>query len=112
MLAIAKVRAKLDMYAENVHCQHIYFAGCHDSGYASMLTSNASRKSKITLLRHTEFHPQFQELGFGVEAFDEMFLSGRQVTLAGLTGYAGADTHLRGYSEISVNMAKRILHID
>jgi hypothetical protein len=52
--ADVKVGAKFDMYAENVHCQHIYFAGCHDYGYASMLTSNANRKGKITLLRHTK----------------------------------------------------------
>jgi hypothetical protein len=95
--ADAKVRAKFDMYAENVHCQQIYFAGCHDSGYASMLTSNANQKGKITLLRHTEFHPQFQELGFGVEAFDEVFLSGQQV--AGLAVYARANSHTRAPSK-------------
>lgn len=94
--ADAKVRAKFDMYAENVHCQHIYFAGCHDSGYASMLSSNSNRKEKITLLRHSEFHPQFEELGFGVEAFEGMFVSGQQV--AGLNGYSCADTNSRGSS--------------
>lgn len=61
------MKAKFDMYAENVHCQRIYFAGCHDSGYTSMLTSQTNQRDKIILLRHMEYHHHFKDLGFDVE---------------------------------------------
>lgn len=90
--ADTKMKPKFDMYAENVHCQRIYFAGCHDSGYTSMLTSQANQRDKIILLRHMEYHHFFKDLGFDVEDIAGIFFSGQQVV--GRTGHARFDSPL------------------
>ncbi|OIW23811.1 CCCH zinc finger DNA binding protein [Coniochaeta ligniaria NRRL 30616] len=58
-----KLRALLQLYAENAQCKHIYFAACHDVGYISDLTPHAGNSGRFTLL------------GMGVEELPGVFRS-------------------------------------
>ncbi|KAI2642123.1 hypothetical protein GGS21DRAFT_291795 [Xylaria nigripes] len=72
-----KIRALLDLYAENAQCKHIYFAACHDVGYLSDLTRFRGDRARLTLIRSSGllFHDQFLRLDLGVEEFPGIFRS-------------------------------------
>jgi hypothetical protein len=54
-------------------CRHIFFAGCHDTGYLSELTPYAGNRDRITLVRTPAFHPEFSKLGIRIEDFPNIF---------------------------------------
>ncbi|TLS26324.1 hypothetical protein PpBr36_04152 [Pyricularia pennisetigena] len=70
-----KVRAMLKLHAENPQCKHIYFAGCHDVGYISELTSFVGKKDLFTLLKAPGiyFHDEYTKLDLGVEELYDVF---------------------------------------
>jgi hypothetical protein len=72
-----KLRALLQLYAENAQCKHIYFAACHDVGYISDLTPHAGNSGRFTLVdsRGIRFHDEFTKLGMGVEELPGVFRS-------------------------------------
>ena len=70
-----KLRAMLDLYAENSHCKHIYLAACHDVGYVSELTPYRGNRDKFTLLStpSLHFHNEFHKLGMNIEELPGVF---------------------------------------
>ncbi|KAH8905701.1 hypothetical protein BR93DRAFT_959417 [Coniochaeta sp. PMI_546] len=72
-----KLRALLQLYAENAQCKHIYFAACHDVGYISDLTPHAGNSGRFTLVnsRGIKFHDEFAKLRMGVEELPGVFRS-------------------------------------
>ena len=70
-----KLRAMLDLYAENSHCKHIYLAACHDVGYVSELTRYRGNRDKFTLLStpSLQFHGEFHKLGMNIEELPGVF---------------------------------------
>lgn len=72
-----KLRALLQLYAENAQCKHIYFAACHDVGYISDLTPHAGNSGRFTLVnsRGIKFHDEFAKLGMGIEELPGVFRS-------------------------------------
>ncbi|KAI0539411.1 hypothetical protein GGR58DRAFT_239005 [Xylaria digitata] len=70
-----KIRALLNLYADNFQCKHIYFAACHDVGYLSDLTRFRGDRNRVTLIRSSGllFHDQFHRLDLGIEEFFGVF---------------------------------------
>ncbi|KAL2020317.1 hypothetical protein VTK56DRAFT_8545 [Thermocarpiscus australiensis] len=87
-----KLRTLLRLYADNSQCKHIYFAGCHDVGYISELTSFMGNSSKFTLVNTSgiRFHDEFTKLGMGIEEFRGVF---RSTPLDGVVPYRPANTN-------------------
>ena len=73
--ADSKLRALLRLYAANTQCKHIYFAGCHDTGYITELTPFMGNSSKFTLVKTPgiRFHDEFTKLGMCTEEFRSVF---------------------------------------
>ncbi|KAI1272607.1 hypothetical protein F5Y07DRAFT_288549 [Xylaria sp. FL0933] len=86
-----KIRALLNLYAENLQCKHIYFAACHDVGYLSELTRFRGDRNRVTLLRSSGllFHDQFLKLDLGIEELPGVF---RTVPLDGPTLYTKSNS--------------------
>jgi hypothetical protein len=70
-----KLRAMLNLYAENSQCKHIYFAACHDVGYISDLTMHIGNKERFTLITSPgiKFHDEYTKLGMGIEELTGVF---------------------------------------
>lgn len=68
-----KIRAMFRLFAENPQCRHIYWAGCHDVGYISELVPYTGSRDRITLVRSSNFHPEFSKLGMRIENFPNIF---------------------------------------
>ncbi|KAI0485604.1 hypothetical protein F4859DRAFT_471832 [Xylaria cf. heliscus] len=78
-----KIRALLNLYAENAQCKHIYVALCHDVGYLGELTKFRGNRDRFTLIRSSGllFHEQFLKLDLEIEELRGVF---RTVPLEGL----------------------------
>lgn len=63
------------LYADMNQCRHIYFAGCHDTGYGSLLTPYKGKSDRITLIKAAGFHREFEELGLPVKEMPSVFMS-------------------------------------
>ncbi|KFH44051.1 hypothetical protein ACRE_051510 [Hapsidospora chrysogenum ATCC 11550] len=76
-----KLRALLNLYADNAQCKHVYFGACHDVGYISDMTPYRGNGERVTLMRSpsAKFHDEFVKLGLPVEEFPPGLL--RQVPL-------------------------------
>ena len=70
-----KIREMFRLFAENSQCKHIFFAGCHDVGYLSMLTPYIGKTDRISLIRGANVHPEFQKLQLRFEDFPGVFRS-------------------------------------
>lgn len=60
------------------HCKHVFFAGCHDSGYVSFLNPYKHERShaeKVTLIETHNTNPHYRSLGFGMTSFPGIFRS-------------------------------------
>lgn len=68
-----KVRAMFRHSIDNLQCQHVFFAGCHDVGYLSELSPYSGSRDRITLIRSPAFHHEFSKLGLRVEDFPNVF---------------------------------------
>ncbi|KAJ5873656.1 Zinc finger CCCH-type [Penicillium subrubescens] len=70
-----KIREMFRLFADSNQCRHIYFAGCHDSGFGSLLTPYRGRGDRITLIRAASFHGDFEELGLPIRELPSVFKS-------------------------------------
>ncbi|PLN86359.1 hypothetical protein BDW42DRAFT_159087 [Aspergillus taichungensis] len=70
-----KIREFFRLFVENYQCKHIFFAGCHDTGYLSLLTPYVGKSERITLLKAASFHPEFNSLGLPVREVPSVFMS-------------------------------------
>ncbi|PLB37911.1 zinc finger CCCH domain-containing protein [Aspergillus candidus] len=70
-----KIREFFRLFVENNQCKHIFFAGCHDTGYLSLLTPYVGKSERITLLRAASFHPEFESLGLSIREVPSVFMS-------------------------------------
>jgi hypothetical protein len=61
------------LFAENSQCKHIFFAGCHDTGYLSLLTPYRGKSDRITLVRTGAFSSEYTSLGLGIVDFPAVF---------------------------------------
>lgn len=70
-----KLRAALNLYATNPQCKHIYFAGCHDSGYISDLARYSGSKERLTLVTNPDikFQNDYARLDIVIEMFPGLF---------------------------------------
>ncbi|TIC92484.1 hypothetical protein CH35J_010042 [Colletotrichum higginsianum] len=71
-----KLRALMQLYADNAQCKHMYLAFCHDVGYIADLTPYVRGYSnKFTLIKApgTKFHTQFTKLGMDIVEFPGVF---------------------------------------
>ncbi|KAI0549493.1 hypothetical protein F4679DRAFT_263701 [Xylaria curta] len=70
-----KIRALLNLYAENAQCKHIYAAMCHDVGYLGELTKFRGNRDRFTLIRSSGllFHEQFLKLDLEIEELRGVF---------------------------------------
>ncbi|KAJ5975567.1 Zinc finger CCCH-type [Penicillium waksmanii] len=70
-----KIREMFRLYADMNQCRHIYFAGCHDTGYGSLLTPYKGKSDRITLIKAAGFHREFEELGLPIKEMPSVFMS-------------------------------------
>ncbi|KAI0203012.1 hypothetical protein F4808DRAFT_418792 [Astrocystis sublimbata] len=70
-----KIRALINLYAENAQCKHIYAALCHDVGYIGELTKFRGSRDRVTLIRSSGllFHEQFLKLDLDIEELRGVF---------------------------------------
>lgn len=60
------------------HCKHVFFAGCHDSGYVSFLgpyKHDRNHADKVTLIETHNTNPHYYSLGFKMTSFPGLFRS-------------------------------------
>lgn len=63
------------LFADNSQCKHIFFAGCHDVGYLSVLTPYRGQGDRVTLLKAGSFHNEFASLDLPVRELGTCFRS-------------------------------------
>lgn len=63
------------LFVEINQCRHIYFAGCHDTGFGSLLTPYRGRGDRITLIKGASFHREFEELNLPIRELPSVFMS-------------------------------------
>ena len=63
------------LFADNYQCKHIFFGGCHDVGYLSMLTPYRGNADRITLLKATSIHPEYESLDLSIREIPSVFMS-------------------------------------
>ncbi|KAB8236455.1 zinc finger CCCH domain-containing protein [Aspergillus alliaceus] len=70
-----KIREIFRLFADNNQCKHIFFAGCHDAGYLSLLTPYRGKADRITLIKAASFHPEYDRLNLPVREIPAVFTS-------------------------------------
>ncbi|KAF2836674.1 hypothetical protein M501DRAFT_1018561 [Patellaria atrata CBS 101060] len=68
-----KIRELFKLFADNSQCKHIFFAGCHDVGFLSLLTPFRNRIDKVTLIQGPYFSPEFISLNLRIEQYPTVF---------------------------------------
>jgi hypothetical protein len=63
------------LFADSNQCRHIYFAGCHDTGFGSLLTPYRGRGDRITLIKAASFHREFEDLDLPIRELPSVFKS-------------------------------------
>lgn len=63
------------LFVDINQCRHIYFAGCHDTGFCSLLTPYRGRGDRITLIKGASFHREFEELNLPIRELPSVFMS-------------------------------------
>lgn len=62
------------LFVDLNQCRHIYFAGCHDTGFTSLLTPYRG-SDRITLIKAASFHREFEDLKLPVRELPSVFMS-------------------------------------
>ncbi|KAL2857288.1 hypothetical protein BJY01DRAFT_231040 [Aspergillus pseudoustus] len=70
-----KIREMFRLFADNNQCKHIFFAGCHDTGYLSLITPYRGKADRITLVKAASFHHEFDRLDLPVRELPSVFMS-------------------------------------
>ncbi|QDS75291.1 hypothetical protein FKW77_001220 [Venturia effusa] len=68
-----KIRELFRLFIDNSQCKHIFFAGCHDNGYLSLLTPYINKMDRITLIKAAQLSPEFRSLGLRIVEFPSVF---------------------------------------
>jgi hypothetical protein len=63
------------LFADSGQCKHIFFAGCHDTGYLSLLMPYRGKADRITLIKAASFSPEYYSLELPVEELPAVFRS-------------------------------------
>ncbi|THC88089.1 hypothetical protein EYZ11_012463 [Aspergillus tanneri] len=71
-----KIREMFKLFVDHNQCKHIFFAGCHDAGYLSLLTPYRGKADRITLLKAASFHPEYAKLDLPVRELPAVFMTG------------------------------------
>ncbi|KAJ5577985.1 Zinc finger CCCH-type [Penicillium hispanicum] len=69
-----KIREIFRLFVDLNQCRHIYFAGCHDTGFGSLLTPHRG-SDRITLIKSAGFHREFEALGLPIKELPTVFQS-------------------------------------
>ncbi|CAG8068642.1 unnamed protein product [Penicillium olsonii] len=88
------------LFADANQCRHIYFAGCHDTGYGSLLTPYRG-SDRITLIKAAGFHREFEALGLPIKELPSVFASSPLTTNKPPTGPAAAKAGGNGTNGMS-----------
>lgn len=78
------------LFVDLNQCRHIYFAGCHDTGYGSLLTPYRGRSDRITLIKAAGFHREFEALDLPIRELPSVFMSTPLVNSKPPTGPAAS----------------------
>ncbi|KAJ5915577.1 hypothetical protein N7466_011510 [Penicillium verhagenii] len=62
------------LFVDLNQCRHIYFAGCHDTGFGSLLTPYRG-SDRITLIKAASFHREFEDLNLPIRELPSVFMS-------------------------------------
>lgn len=62
------------MFVDLNQCRHIFFAGCHDTGFNSLLTPHRG-SDKITLIKAASWHRDFENYGLPIKELPSVFMS-------------------------------------
>jgi hypothetical protein len=62
------------LFVDLNQCRHIYFAGCHDTGFTSLLTPYRG-SDRITLIKAASFHREFEDLNLPIRELPSVFMS-------------------------------------
>lgn len=63
------------LFADINQCKHIFFAGCHDVGYLSLLMPYRGMAGRITLLKGASFHREYESLGLSIAEIPSVFMA-------------------------------------
>ncbi|KAJ5677219.1 uncharacterized protein N7477_002852 [Penicillium maclennaniae] len=80
-----KIREMFRMFVDFNQCRHIYFAGCHDTGFNSLLTPHRG-SDKITLIKAASWHRDFENYGLPIKELPSVFMSASLSTSVKPTG--------------------------
>ena len=80
------------LFVDLNQCRHIYFAGCHDTGYGSLLTPYRGRGDRITLIKAAGFHREFEDLDLPIRELPSVFMSTPLLNSKPPTGPAASPT--------------------
>ncbi|KAJ5658199.1 Zinc finger CCCH-type [Penicillium longicatenatum] len=69
-----KIREMFRLFVDLNQCRHIYFAGCHDTGFTSLLTPYRG-SDRITLIKAASFHREFEDLNLPIRELPSVFMS-------------------------------------
>ncbi|KAJ5628138.1 Zinc fingerCCCH-type [Penicillium lividum] len=69
-----KIREMFRLFVDLQQCRHIYFAGCHDTGFGSLLTPYRG-SDRITLIKAASFHREFEDLNLPIRELPSVFMS-------------------------------------
>ena len=88
------------MFAENRHCKHIIFGGCHDNGYVPFLDPYSKDALHTTLLETGAPAREFKSLPFQTSKFPLVFSSN---TVPATHPTTGTGLNGNSYASIIVN---------
>src|SRR6266487_452384 len=63
------------LFADSSQCKHVFFAGCHDPGYLSLLTPYRGKADRITLIEADSFSPDYRALDLPIVDLSSVFRS-------------------------------------
>lgn len=63
------------LFVDNPQCKHIFFGGCHDEDYMSMLAPYRNETNRITLIKAAKTNPEFEGLGLSLKELPSVFMS-------------------------------------
>ncbi|KAJ5982421.1 Zinc finger CCCH-type [Penicillium sp. IBT 35674x] len=69
-----KIREMFRLFVDLNQCRHIYFAGCHDTGFSSLLTPYRG-SDRMTLIKAASFHRDFEDLKLPIRELPSVFMS-------------------------------------
>ncbi|KAJ5523007.1 hypothetical protein N7513_003255 [Penicillium frequentans] len=73
-LMLIAVAEMFRLFVDLNQCRHIYFAGCHDTGFTSLLTPYRG-SDRMTLIKAASFHRDFEALKLPIRELPSVFMS-------------------------------------